>query len=75
VTHGAQAFLGPLLAAGPNWGKSGSENKVMAEHKKNDDHPQAPGLTAMAWFAIFLLVSLLSIVLFLQLKFGTPTAP
>jgi hypothetical protein len=46
----------------------------MAEHK-NDDHPQAPGLAAMGWFAIFLFVTLLSLVLFLQFKFGTPVAP
>jgi hypothetical protein len=46
----------------------------MAEQHKNDDHPQAPGLSAMAYFAVFLLVSLLGIVLFLQMKFGTPGA-
>lgn len=46
----------------------------MAEHKSSDDHPQAPGLSAMAWFAVFLFVTLLALVLFLQLKFGTPTA-
>jgi hypothetical protein len=45
----------------------------MAEHK-SEDHPQAPGLTAMAWFAVFLFVSLLGLVLFLQMKFGTPSA-
>ncbi|MFO7565820.1 MAG: hypothetical protein R6X02_24475 [Enhygromyxa sp.] len=45
----------------------------MAEHK-SDDHPQAPGLSAMAWFAVFLFVALISLVVFLQLKFGTPTA-
>ena len=43
----------------------------MAEHK-SDDHPQAPGLSAMAWFAVFLAVSLMAIVLILQTKFGTP---
>jgi hypothetical protein len=43
----------------------------MAEHK-NDDHPQAPGLAAMGWFAIFLFVVLMSLVLFLQFKFGAP---
>ena len=44
----------------------------MAEHKPNDDHPQAPSTMAMAWFAIFLFVTLLGLVLFLQMKFGTP---
>jgi hypothetical protein len=39
---------------------------------KHEDHPQTPGLPAMAWFAVFLAVSLLSLVLFLQMKFGTP---
>jgi hypothetical protein len=63
-----------VLATGPIWGTSANENTVMAEHK-NDDHPQAPGLAAMGWFAIFLFVTLLSLVLFLQFKFGTPTAP
>ena len=43
--------------------------------KKNDDHPPIPGTNAMAGFAIFLLVSLLAIVLFLQFKFGTPGVP
>lgn len=43
----------------------------MAEHK-SDDHPQAPGLSAMAGFAVFLFVALLGLVLFLQMKFGTP---
>jgi hypothetical protein len=43
----------------------------MAEHK-NEDHPQAPGTMAMAWFAVFLFVALLSLVLFLHTKFGTP---
>lgn len=43
----------------------------MAEHK-TDDHPQAPGLSAMAFFALFLFVALLSLVLVLQAKFGTP---
>jgi hypothetical protein len=42
----------------------------MAEHK--NDHPQAPGLAAMGWFAIFLFVVLLAIGSFLQFKFGTP---
>jgi hypothetical protein len=46
----------------------------MADHE-HDDHPQAPGLTTMGWFAVFLFVALMSIVLFLQFKFGTPTAP
>jgi hypothetical protein len=44
----------------------------MGDEKKHDDHPQAPGLNAMAGFAIFLLVALMSLVLFLQFKFGTP---
>ena len=44
----------------------------MAEQQKNNDHPEAPGLTSMAYFAVFLFVSLISIVLFLQFKFGTP---
>jgi hypothetical protein len=43
----------------------------MAEHR-SDDHPEAPGLSAMAWFAVFLFVVLTSLVIFLQLKFGTP---
>jgi len=46
----------------------------MAE-KKQDNHPEAPGLTTMGWFAIFLFVSLLGLVLFLQFKFGTPPTP
>lgn len=46
----------------------------MAE-KKQDNHPEAPGLSAMGWFAVFLFVSLMSLVLFLQMKFGTPTVP
>ena len=44
----------------------------MADHK-SDDHPQAPGLSAMAWFAVFLCVSLLGLVIVLQMKFGTPS--
>ena len=43
----------------------------MAEQKR-DDHPQAPGLSAMAWFAVFLGVTLLTLVIFLQIKFGGP---
>jgi hypothetical protein len=39
---------------------------------KQEDHPQAPGLTAMAYFAVFLAVSLMGLVLFLHFKFGTP---
>jgi hypothetical protein len=50
------------------------ETSGMAEHK-HDDHPSAPGLAAMGWFAIFLFVVLMALVLFLQFKFGTPTAP
>ena len=42
---------------------------------KHDDHPEAPGLAAMGYFAIFLGIVLMSLVLFLQFKFGTPTAP
>lgn len=44
---------------------------TMAEQNK-DDQPQAPGLTAMAYFALFLFVSLIGLVLFLQSNFGTP---
>jgi hypothetical protein len=44
----------------------------MAE-QKHQDHPEAPGLSAMGWFAVFLFVVLMSLVLFLQFKFGTPT--
>lgn len=51
-----------------------AETSVMGENK-HDDHPQVPGLNAMAGFAVFLLISLMAIVLFLQFKFGTPTAP
>ena len=47
----------------------------MGDNKQDNDHPQAPGLAAMGWFAVFLLVSLMSLVLFLQFKFGTPTVP
>ena len=43
--------------------------------KKHDDHPPIPNVNAMAGFAIFLLVVFLSLVLFLQFKFGHPTAP
>jgi hypothetical protein len=43
----------------------------MAEHKK-DDHPPIPGTMAMAGFAVFLFVTLLSLVLFLHTKFGVP---
>ena len=46
----------------------------MAEQKKSDDHPEAPSLNAMAYFAVFLFVALISIVLILQTKFGTPSA-
>lgn len=45
----------------------------MAE-QKSDNHPAAPGLSAMAGFAVFLFVALLALVLFLQFKFGTPAA-
>lgn len=44
----------------------------MADKKQDNDHPEAPGLAAMGWFAVFLLVALMSLVLFLQTKFGTP---
>lgn len=40
---------------------------------QNQDHPEAPGLSAMGYFAIFLFVTLMGLVLFLQFKFGTPT--
>ena len=40
--------------------------------QKHGDHPEAPGLSQMGWFAIFLFVALMSLVLFLQFKFGTP---
>jgi hypothetical protein len=39
---------------------------------QNQDHPEAPGLNAMAYFALFLFVTLLGLVLFLQFKFGAP---
>lgn len=42
--------------------------------QKHDDHPPIPGLPAMGWFAVFLAVVLMSLVLFLQFKFGTPPA-
>lgn len=44
----------------------------MAE-QKHSDQPEAPGLPAMAGFAVFLFVTLLPLVLFLHFKFGTPT--
>ncbi|WP_181233367.1 hypothetical protein [Enhygromyxa salina] len=40
---------------------------------KQDDHHEIPSLSSMAYFAVFLAVSLLGLVLFLQFKFGTPT--
>lgn len=46
----------------------------MADQHKSDDHPEAPGLSSMAWFALFLFILLMTIVLTLQTKFGTPTA-
>lgn len=39
--------------------------------KKQEKHPEAPGLAAMGYFAIFLAVVLMSLVLFLHFKFGT----
>lgn len=45
----------------------------MAEQKR-DDTPQAPSLSAMAWFALFLFVSFLGLVLYLHMKFGQPGA-
>lgn len=47
----------------------------MADNNKQGDHPEPPSLAAMSWFAVFLFVSLLSLVLFLQFKFGTPPVP
>ena len=44
----------------------------MAEQKQAD-HPEAPGLNAMAYFAVFLFVTFIGLVLFLQFKFGAPT--
>jgi hypothetical protein len=46
----------------------------MAEHP-SDKHPPIPGTSAMAGFAVFLLVTLIGLTLFLQLTFGNPTAP
>jgi|GEM_PF-2404114 len=37
---------------------------------KSDNHPEVPGLTTMAGFAVFLAVMLLGLVLFLHFKFG-----
>ncbi|KIG12703.1 hypothetical protein DB30_01061 [Enhygromyxa salina] len=39
---------------------------------KQEDHHEIPSLSSMAYLAVFLAVSLLGLVLFLQLKFGTP---
>ena len=39
---------------------------------KQEDHHEIPSLASMGWFAAFLAVILLSLVLFLQYKFGTP---
>lgn len=47
----------------------------MAEHPSSDKHPPIPGTTAMAFFAVFLLVTFIGLTLFLQLKFGNPLAP
>ena len=44
----------------------------MSDNNNEDNHPQVPGLSAMGWFALFLFISLLSLVLTLQFKFGTP---
>ena len=38
-----------------------------------EDHHEIPSLSSMAWFAVFLAVSLMSLVLFLHFKFGAPT--
>jgi hypothetical protein len=43
----------------------------MAEHK-HDDHPKQPGVMDMAWFAVVIFALIFGVVLFLQLKFGTP---
>ena len=40
----------------------------MADNKQH----QIPSTASMAWFAVFLGIVLLSLVLFLQFKFGTP---
>jgi hypothetical protein len=47
----------------------------MAEHPSSDKHPPIPGTTALAWFAVFLMVSFIGLTLFLQMKFGTPVGP
>ncbi len=47
----------------------------MAEQPSSEKHPPIPGTTAMAWFAVFLFVSFVGLTLFLQFKFGNPTAP
>lgn len=47
----------------------------MAEHPSSDKHPPIPGTSAMAWFAVFLMVTFIGLTLFLQLTFGTPGAP
>ncbi|PRP95458.1 hypothetical protein ENSA5_39230 [Enhygromyxa salina] len=41
--------------------------------QKYDEHPPIPGLPAMAWFALLLAIALVSLVVFLQIKFGVPT--
>ena len=43
----------------------------MAEQNEGD-HPSVPGLAAMAWFAVFLGIGMISLVLALHFKFGTP---
>ncbi len=45
---------------------------MATEKPKQDDHPQIPGVNAMAWFALITFLAILSLVLFLQFKFGTP---
>ncbi len=47
----------------------------MAEHPSSDNHPQIPGTSSMAWFAVFLAVTFLGLTIFLQLHFGNPAAP
>lgn len=39
---------------------------------KQEDHHEIPSLASMAYFAVFLGVVLMSLVLFLHFKFGTP---
>jgi hypothetical protein len=45
---------------------------MASANPKQEDHPQAPGLASMAFFAVFLAVVLTSLAIFLHFKFGTP---